>query len=274
MKMADQNQLEEIRKKIDVCDNTIIEALAERMIHVQEIISYKKATGIPILQPEQEAKEEQELKEKLKDNRFEEEILDIFRYIVKNSRRVQAKALFDYNIFLIGFMGAGKSTVAGELTKKLEMHKVEMDQMIAEKQGMSISEIFDMYGETYFRNLESNCLIELQHVKQSVVSCGGGIVMREDNAENMKKNGRVVLLTATPETILERVKDSNDRPILENHKNVEFIAQLMEKRREKYSRVADITVETDGKSVDEICDEIIAGLIRFDRQKEQAEKQG
>lgn len=179
--------------------------------------------------------------------------------------------LFDYNIFLVGFMGAGKTTVAKALTKKLGMRCIEMDQMIAEKQGMSIPEIFDMYGETYFRNLESNCLIELQHVRQSVVSCGGGIVMREDNAENMKKSGRVVLLTATPETILERVRDSDDRPILENHKNVDFISRLMEKRSGKYRKIADVVVATDGKPVDEICDEIIAKLIRFDDEKE---KQG
>ena len=98
------------------------------------------------------------------------DVLDIFKYIMKNSRRIQAKSLFDYNIFLIGFMGAGKSTIAGELKDKLEMDRVEMDQMIVEKQGMSISEIFDEYGEAYFRNLESNTLIELQKRKQTIVS--------------------------------------------------------------------------------------------------------
>ena len=106
---------------------------------------------------------------KLGDNEFEEEILDIFKYIMKNSRRIQAKSLFDYNIFLIGFMGAGKSTVAGELKDKLEMDRVEMDQMIVENRGMSISEIFDEFGEAYFRNLESNTLIELQKRKQTIV---------------------------------------------------------------------------------------------------------
>ena len=92
-------------------------------------------------------------------------------------------------------MGAGKSTVAGELKDKLEMDRVEMDQMIVENRGMSISEIFDEFGEAYFRNLESNTLIELQKRKQTIVSCGGGVVMREENADHMKKNGRVVLLT-------------------------------------------------------------------------------
>ncbi len=261
------NQLEEIREKIGICDDKIIDALAERMQHIQEIISYKKATGIPILQPEQEKKQTDELAEKLGDNEFEAEILDIFKYIMKNSRKVQAKSLFDYNVFLIGFMGAGKSTIAGELQKKLEMNRIEMDQMISEKQGMSISEIFDEYGEVYFRNLESNCLIELQKIKQSIVSCGGGIVMREDNAEHMRKNGRIVLLTAEPQTILDRVKDSNERPILNNHMNVEFIEGLLEKRRARYEATADITVATDHKSVDEICDEIIAKLIAYDNER-------
>ena len=140
------DKIEAIREKIGECDDIIIEQLAVRMSYIQEIISYKKATGIPILQPEQEKKQTDALKNKLGDNEFEEEILDIFKYIMKNSRRIQAKSLFDYNIFLIGFMGAGKSTIAGELKDKLEMDRVEMDQMIVEKQGMSISEIFDEYG--------------------------------------------------------------------------------------------------------------------------------
>jgi shikimate kinase len=86
----------------------------------------------------------------------------------------------------------------------------------------------------------------------------------------MKKNGRVVLLTAKPETILERVKDSDERPILNNHMNVEFISDLMEKRRERYLAVADVIVETDGKTVTQITDEIIAKLIRLDNEKEAA----
>ena len=266
------DRIEEIREKIGECDDIIIEQLAVRMSHIQEIISYKKATGIPILQPEQEKKQTDALAQKLGDNEFEEEILDIFNYIMKNSRRIQAKCLFDYNIFLIGFMGAGKSTIAGELKDKLEMDRVEMDQMIVEKQGMSISEIFDEYGEAYFRNLESNTLIELQKRKQTIVSCGGGVVMREENTDHMKKNGRVVLLTAKPETIYERVKDSDERPILNDHMNVEFISSLMDKRKERYEAVADITVATDGKNVTQICEEIISKLIALDNAKEEQEK--
>jgi shikimate kinase len=259
-------KIEQIREKIGICDDVIIEQLAIRMNYIQEIITYKKATGIPILQPEQEKKQTDALMAKLNDNEFEEEILDVFKYIMKNSRRIQAKSLFDYNVFLVGFMGAGKSTIARDLMEKLEMDRVEMDEMIVQKQGMSISEIFDEYGEAYFRNLESNTLIELQKRKQTIVSCGGGVVMRAENADHMKKNGRVVLLTAKPETILERVKDSDERPILNNHMNVEFIAELMEKRRERYLAVADVIIETDAKTVSQITDEIIAKLIQIDNE--------
>ena len=262
------NQLEILRESLGQCDEIILDALLMRNRIVEDIMAYKETNDLPILQPEQEKKQTDALKNKLGDNEFEEEILDIFKYIMKNSRRIQAKSLFDYNIFLIGFMGAGKSTIAGELKDKLEMDRVEMDQMIVEKQGMSISEIFDEYGEAYFRNLESNTLIELQKRKQTIVSCGGGVVMREENTDHMKKNGRVVLLTAKPETIYERVKDSDERPILNNNMNVEFISGLMDKRKDRYEAVADITVATDGKNVTQICEEIISKLIALDNAKE------
>ena len=81
------NQLEEARAKIGECDNRIIDALIDRMAQVQKIIAYKKAAGIPILEPEQEAKQTKVLEDKLADNEFEDEILDIFKYIIKYKRR-------------------------------------------------------------------------------------------------------------------------------------------------------------------------------------------
>lgn len=174
--------------------------------------------------------------------------------------------LFDYNIVLIGFMGTGKSTVSELLKRRFAMEVVEMDQIIAKRQGMSISDIFATYGEEYFRDLETNLLIEMQSKKNMVISCGGGVPMRERNVVEMKKNGRVVLLTAKPETILKRVKNNHDRPLLEGNKNVDFIADLMEKRREKYQTAADIVIETDGKSGLEICEELVKKLRILDAE--------
>lgn len=167
---------------------------------------------------------------------------------------------FEDNIFLIGFMGTGKSTVSEELKKKLGRELVDMDQFIEETQGMPISEIFEKYGEDYFRDVESNTLIELQKRKQLIVSCGGGVVLREENAAYMKKSGKVVLLTAEPETIYERVKNSSARPILNGNMNVEFIRGLLQQRQAKYMAAADITVSTDGKTAAGIAEEIVRNI--------------
>lgn len=161
------------------------------------------------------------------------------------------------NIMLIGFMGTGKSTVASCLCREYGMEIVEMDELIAKRAGMSISDIFAQYGEEYFRDLETNLVLELQSQSNQVVSCGGGVVLRERNVEEMKKGGSIVLLTAEPETILERVKDDDNRPLLRGNKNVAFISDMMEKRRPKYEAAADVVIHTDGKEVQEICREIM-----------------
>ena len=186
--------------------------------------------------------------------------------IKEQIRKKQVKSLLDYNIFLVGFMGSGKTTIAEGLSSLLERERIEMDELIAQKQQMTIPEIFAEYGEAYFRNLESNTLIELQKKRQVIISCGGGVVVREGNADHMKKHGRIVLLTANSQTILERVKGNDERPILKNNMNTEFIDELMEKRRKNYLSAADIIIETDQKDVLEICQEIISKLIEFDKQ--------
>lgn len=161
------------------------------------------------------------------------------------------------NIFLIGFMGSGKSTVASCLAENYGMEIMEMDQLIVEREGMSIPDIFAQKGEPYFREAETNLLVEIQSEENKVVSCGGGVVLRENNVEEMKKSGKIVLLNAKPETILERVKDDDNRPLLRGNKNVEFISNMMEQRRPKYEGAADITIQTDDKTADTICKEII-----------------
>lgn len=166
----------------------------------------------------------------------------------------------DCNIFLVGFMGAGKSTIARALTRELDCPLVEMDERIEKEQGMSINEIFARFGEDRFRDLESQLILDLGAGEPQVVSCGGGVVLRPENIGNMKKSGRVVYLSATPETVYERVRDSNERPILNGHMDVDYIAGLMEKRRALYETAADITVVTDGRTREELCAEIIRRL--------------
>lgn len=161
------------------------------------------------------------------------------------------------NIFLIGFMGSGKSTVAKGLQAALQTEVIEMDALIAKQQKMAITDIFEKFGESYFRDLETNLLLDIQQKKGVIVSCGGGVVIRPENIAYMKKNGIVVLLSATAETVYKRVKDSKDRPVLNGNMNVAYIAQLQEKRRAMYEAAADVAIETDGKGIDAICREIL-----------------
>ena len=251
-----------LREDLSQCDEILLNTLLMRNRIIEQIMAYKEANNLPILQPEQEKKQAQWLAKELENKRHRKEIISVFDEVLRSSKKIQARKLFNYNIVLIGFMGSGKTTISNYLSTLFAMDVVEMDKIIAEREGMSISDIFETRGEQYFRDAETNLLIEMQSKKNVVISCGGGTPLRECNVTEMKKNGKVVLLTADPEEIFLRVKDSHDRPLIENNKNVEFIRDLMEKRREKYEAAADIVIETDHKSELEICEELVQRLLK------------
>ena len=161
-------------------------------------------------------------------------------------------------------MGVGKSTVSSYLGHMLSMEEIETDAHIVNMEGMTISEMFERRGEEYFRQCETNTLISLKQKQNTIISCGGGMALRDINVEYMKQSGRVVLLTAEPETIFERVRYSNERPILNGNMNVEFIRDLMKKREPKYLNACDIIVSTDNKTISEICEEIVSKLVKFE----------
>lgn len=169
----------------------------------------------------------------------------------------------NYNIMLIGFMGTGKTTVSREMSRTMNIKEVDMDKYIVKREGMSINDIFDNKGEEYFRNVETECLREIQKEKGKIVSCGGGAVLKDDNVKCMKDGGVIVLLLATPETVYNRVKNGKERPLLNGHMNVEYISELMEKRKKRYLDVADIKIATDGKTPVDICHEIIDSLDKL-----------
>ena len=161
------------------------------------------------------------------------------------------------NLFLIGFMGAGKSSVSAGLGRMLGREVVEMDERIAAQEGMSIPELFAQKGEPYFRACETALIKSFAQGAPRIVSCGGGVPLREENVAAMRESGTVVLLTASPEVILERVKDSDERPLLQGHKDVPYIAALMEQRRPKYEAAADITVDTSQLNIEEVCRQVL-----------------
>lgn len=170
------------------------------------------------------------------------------------------KSLKHSNLLLIGFMGTGKSTIARQLSQKLSLPFFEMDQYIAEIEGKEISKIFEENGEAYFRDLETSLLKKLLSKSGTIISCGGGITLCNENIQEMKNHGIVILLTATPETILQRVKYNNSRPILNGKKNIHDISKLMEERKANYLKAADIIISTDSKNLSQICHEILKSL--------------
>ena len=164
------------------------------------------------------------------------------------------------NIFLIGFMGCGKSAVSRHMASKHGFEIIEMDELIEKQEGMSILQIFKEKGETYFRDLETKLLLEIQESAGKIVSCGGGVILREENVREMKRKGSIVWLTANPETILGRVKHNDNRPLLQGKKNVDAIQELLASRYPRYEAAADLAVKTDGRKVAEICDEILVRI--------------
>lgn len=165
------------------------------------------------------------------------------------------------HIFLIGFMGVGKTTTSHRLRDKLKVKELDTDAMIVEQEGKSIADIFAESGEEYFRSLETELLDTLATREPCIVSCGGGMAMREVNVEKMKACGTVVFLTATPETIYQHVKNSTDRPLLNGNMNIPYITELMQAREPKYQAAADVTIQTDGLNPVKVADNIISACI-------------
>lgn len=158
-------------------------------------------------------------------------------------------------IYLIGFMGSGKTTVSHELAKKLEVAVYDTDREIIKLAGKTINEIFAIDGEEKFREMESKVLLAMP-LGDAVVSTGGGIIGSEKNRLFLKGNMNVVFLNADFSTIRERLKDDDTRPLL-SQDNMEAAEKLYNLRLPLYRESANIEVNTSGKSVSLIVDEII-----------------
>ena len=160
------------------------------------------------------------------------------------------------NSVLTGFMGAGKTTIGKALAKMLHMKLVDVDEEIEISQKMTINDIFKMYGEPYFRDIETAMIKKLSHNKNCIISTGGGAVLRDENMEALKENGIVFCLAANAETILERTGNNQDRPLLKVENPKKKIEELLAYRRPFYEK-AGIMIETDGKTPLQIVEEIM-----------------
>lgn len=161
------------------------------------------------------------------------------------------------NIYLVGFMGTGKSSVAKNLMNLLPCKIVEMDSAIEALACMPIPQIFEKMGEKSFRDMESMLLTEIAKEKNQIVSCGGGVILRQENIDTMKNSGTVIRLNASAKTIYDRTVGNENRPLLADKKSVEDIEKMMAQREEFYQKAAEYTVDCDTMSPAEIAAEIV-----------------
>lgn len=165
------------------------------------------------------------------------------------------------HLFLIGFMGAGKSTVARLVAQRLSRPCLDLDDEIERSTGVPIAEMFSVLGEEAFRTAESETLEALASHEPSVVACGGGIVVRPRNQAALKRLGTVVYLQVTPGEALARIGDVASRPLLAGSSGVIAATALLQAREALYSASADMIIDTAGKSAEQVAELVVANLI-------------
>lgn len=164
------------------------------------------------------------------------------------------------NVFLIGFMGAGKSTVARKIARSCGVSSLDMDKYIERSYGKTIPEIFEEGGEELFRKIETDTLRELSAAEEPMlVSCGGGIVKSEENRKLLKEGGTVVHLLVDADEAAARISDKSSRPLFND---IESARQLCSERLPLYEEAADLTVATGGKDLRDISREVKSYLTR------------
>ena len=159
------------------------------------------------------------------------------------------------NIVLVGFMGTGKTAVAKEAAKKLNLKYVSTDELIEKKENTSITDIFSQKGENHFRRIEKDAIREVSNLEGVVVDAGGGAVTDPENVENLKKKGVLICLWAEPEVILERIKKFRHRPLLNVKNPLDKIRRMLDHRKPFYER-ADFHIRTSKMPVEKVVSEI------------------
>ena len=165
-------------------------------------------------------------------------------------------------LYLIGFMGVGKTTIGKQIAALNKVVFIDTDSQIEKETSKSIKEIFETDGEIAFRKLETDTIRSID--RKAIIACGGGLPAHNNNIEYLKHKGTVIYLKASTETLIKRLeKNKNKRPLiskLTNDKLLEFIRKILKEREETYKQ-ADYTIETDNKTVKEVLREINSLLL-------------
>ncbi len=164
------------------------------------------------------------------------------------------------HLFLVGFMGSGKSTVARLIAGVLGAPLIDLDERISHTAGRSIAQVFAADGEEAFRDLESAELARTESETPSVVACGGGVVLRPENRALLTRLGTVAYLHVTAGEAIARIGDAESRPLLSGPGAPLAATALLAARESLYRSIADFTVETVGRSAQDVADDVLIAL--------------
>lgn len=163
-------------------------------------------------------------------------------------------------IYLIGFMGAGKSTVAHLLASRFAAPAYDLDRLVEEQAGMRVCEVFETLGEQRFREMETEALRATEHIETGVFACGGGVVVRDENRALLSRLGTIVYLTVSAEVALARIGDVASRPLLSGPSGALAATALLAAREGLYRSVADAVVTTEGRDPSEVAEAVVEAL--------------
>lgn len=147
------------------------------------------------------------------------------------------------NLVLIGFMGAGKSSIGKALARSASMRFVDTDERVAKEADLSIPRIFEGSGEKHFRQLESKVVSDVAEMDDAVIATGGGVVLNDKNIEKLKKNGVIIYICLTESELIRRVRDLKDRPLLKDLDKDDTVHKLMKVRGPLYRKYADYIID-------------------------------
>ena len=166
-----------------------------------------------------------------------------------------------HNIALIGFMGAGKTSVGRALARLAGMNFIDADIEIEKNAKMPVPRIFKLHGEGHFRCLEYDFYCKISSLRNTVIATGGGAVLRGDTRAVLRENALVVYLAASPETIFARIGDDNGRPLLNGNDKMAKISALLAERDALYRQTCHVTIDTEGLTI-EACAQKILSLTK------------
>ncbi len=172
------------------------------------------------------------------------------------------------NIVLIGMRGSGKTTVAAALAKKTGRQQLDIDSIMVKKIGINTPQIVEKHGWAYFRQQESEIAQELSELENTIISTGGGIILKPENITALRRNGLLIFLQASAEVLVDRLGDSYDRPPLTSQASLPAeVQQVLDQRRGMYQTVADITIDTNAASPEEVADQIIKRVKQSQKER-------